>query len=267
MGSDPDGTITAYSWTFPGGSPSTSLLANPGNVIYSTPGSFTATFTVTDNAGLTDPNPPTRTITINPAPDFSISASPSSQSTIQGGNVAYTVSISPLNGFADVVNFSVSGLPSGASVSFAPSSVTGSGSSTLTVTTSAITPVGTYALTISGATATLNHSANVTLNVNSAGDFALSASPATLQVSRASSGSDTVTVSALQGFTGTVSFSLSGLPPRTSASWNPTTVSGASSSILTVQVNKHARTGTYNLTITGTSGNLVHSIPLMLVVQ
>jgi hypothetical protein len=37
-------------------------LANPGNVIYSTPGSFTATFTVTDNAGLTDPNPPTRTI-------------------------------------------------------------------------------------------------------------------------------------------------------------------------------------------------------------
>lgn len=266
-GTDPDGTVTAYSWTFPGGSPSTSSLANPGNVIYSTPGSFTATFTVTDNAGLTDPNPPTRTITVNPAPDFSISTSPSSQSTIQGGNVAYTVSISPSNGFADVVNFSVSGLPSGASASFAPSSVTGSGSSTLTVTTSASTPVGTYALTISGATATLNHSVNVTLNVNSAADFALSASPATLQVSRSRSGSDTVTVSALQGFTGTVSFSLSGLPPRTSASWNPTTVSGAGSSILTIQVNKRARTGTYNLTITGTSGNLAHSIPLTLVVQ
>lgn len=65
-GTDPDGTITAYSWTFPGGSPSTSSLANPGNVIYSTQGSFTATLTVTDNAGLTDPNPPTRKITVNP---------------------------------------------------------------------------------------------------------------------------------------------------------------------------------------------------------
>lgn len=266
-GTDPDGTITAYSWTFPGGSPSTSSLANPGSVIYSTSGSYTATLTVTDNAGLTDPNPPTRTITVNPAPDFSISASPSSQSTIQGGSVAYTVSISPLNGFTDTVNFSVSGLPSGASASFAPSSVPGSGSSTMTVTTSASTPVGTYALTISGATATLNHSVNVTLNVDSAGDFALSASPTTLQISRGASGSDTVTVSGLQGFTGVVSLSLSGLPARTSASWNPSTVVGSGSSVLTIRTNKPARSGTYNLTITGTSGSLVHSIPLTLVVQ
>jgi hypothetical protein len=52
-GSDSDGTISAYSWTFPGGSPSTSALANPGNIIYSTPGTYAATLTVTDNAGLT----------------------------------------------------------------------------------------------------------------------------------------------------------------------------------------------------------------------
>jgi hypothetical protein len=65
-GTDPDGTISAYSWSFPGGSPSSSALANPGNVIYSTPGSYVTTFTVTDNAGLTDPNPPRRTITVNP---------------------------------------------------------------------------------------------------------------------------------------------------------------------------------------------------------
>jgi Domain of unknown function (DUF1929)/PKD domain len=265
--SDPDGTISAYSWTFPGGSPSTSSLQIPGNVSYSSAGSFTATLTVTDNAGLTDPNPPTRTITVNPAPDFSISASPSSQSTAQGGNPAYTVTIGALNGFTDTVNFSVSGLPSGASASFVPASVTGSGSSTLTVTTSASTPVGSYALSITGATATLSHSVSVTLSVNSAGDFALSASPTTLQISRGGSGSDSVAVSALQGFTGTVSLSLSGLPGRTSASWNPSTVAGSGSSVLIIRVNKRARSGTYNLTITGKSGNLVHSVSLTLVVQ
>lgn len=265
--SDPDGTISAYSWTFPGGSPSTSSLQIPGNVSYSSAGSFTATLTVTDNAGLTDPTPPTRTITVNPAPDFSISASPSSQSTAQGGNAPYTVSIGALNGFTDTVNFSVSGLPSGASASFVPASVAGSGSSTLTVTTSASTPVGSYTLNIMGATAKLSHSVSVTLNVNSAGDFALSASPTTLQISRGGTGSDTVTVSALQGFSGTVSLSLGGLPGRTSASWNPSTVAGSGSSVLTIRVNKPARSGTYNLTITGTSGNLVHSIPLTLVVQ
>jgi hypothetical protein len=66
-GSDPDGTISAYSWTFPGGTPSTSTLATPGNVVYSSAGTYTATLTVTDNAGLTDPSPPTRTITVNPS--------------------------------------------------------------------------------------------------------------------------------------------------------------------------------------------------------
>ena len=266
-GSDPDGTISAYSWTFPGGSPSTSSLAMPGNVTYNSAGSFTATLTVTDNANLTDPHPPTRTITVNPAPDFSISASPSSQSAAQGGNAGYTVSVGSLNGFSDTVNFSISGLPSGASASFVPASVTGSGSSTLTVTTSSTTPVGSYPLSVTGATATLSHSVNLTLSVTSTGDFTLSASPTTLQVSRGGSISDTVTVSAVSGFTGTVSLSVSGLPGRTSASWNPSTLTGSGSSVLRIQVNRRARTGTYNLTITGTYGNLVHSIPLTLVVQ
>jgi VCBS repeat-containing protein len=186
---------------------------------------------------------------------------------VQGVNVPYTVSVTPSNGFSDTVNFSLSGLPSGASFSFAPASVAGSGSSTLTVTTSASTPVGSYTLNITGATATLTHSVSVTLNVNSAGDFALSASPTTLQIPRGQGGTDTITVSSLQGFMGTVSLSVNGVPARVSASWNPSTVSGSGSSVLTIRVNKPARSGTYNLMITGTSGNLVHSIPLTLIVQ
>src|SRR6195256_2742873 len=105
-GSDPDGTVTAYSWTFPGGSPATSSLATPSNVIYGTPGTFTATLTVTDNAGLTDPNPPSRKITVTPAPDFGMSAAPSSQSVVPGNGTNYTVTITPSNGFSDTVSFS-----------------------------------------------------------------------------------------------------------------------------------------------------------------
>jgi hypothetical protein len=266
-GNDPDGSISSYSWTFPGGNPSTGSVASPGNVTYASAGTFTATLTVTDNANLSDPNPPTRTITVNPAPDFSISASPSSQSTPPAGSASYTVLVGALNGFTDTVNFSVSGVPAGTSASFVPTSVTGSGSSTLTVTTSASTAPGSYALSILGTTATLSHSVNVTLVVNSAGDFAVSASPTSLQVARGGTGSDTVTVAATQGFTGTVSLSVSGVPGRVSVSWNPATVSGSGSAVLTIRANKPARSGTYTLTITGTSGNLVHSIPLRLVVQ
>jgi hypothetical protein len=264
-GSDPDGTISAYSWTFPGGNPSTSALASPGNVTYPAQGTYTATLTVTDNANLTDPNPPTRKITVT---DFSITPSPSTQSIVQGGKVPYTVSVSALNGFADTVNLSVSGLPSAATAAFVPTSIAGSGSSTLTVTTAANTPVGTYTLTITGKTASLTHSANVTLVVTAAGDFALSASAATLTISRGGSGQDTITVSALQGFTGAVSLSMGGMPLHVSASLSPTTVSGAGSSTLTIKVNKQARTGSYpNIAITGKSGNLSHTTSLTLNVQ
>jgi len=44
---DPDGTITAYSWSF-GRQSEYSSLATPGNVIYKLGGTFAATLTVTD---------------------------------------------------------------------------------------------------------------------------------------------------------------------------------------------------------------------------
>src|ERR1700730_1240571 len=65
-GNDPDGTIAGYSWSFPGGSLGSSNLANPGSVIYNTAATSITSFTVTDSVGLTDPRPPTRTITVLP---------------------------------------------------------------------------------------------------------------------------------------------------------------------------------------------------------
>lgn len=101
-------------------------------------------------------------------PDFSVSATPSSQTVTQGGGTNYTATVSAINGFSGTVTWSVSGLPSGASGNFNPTTINGSGSSTLTVTTSGSTPAGTYPLTITGTSGSLQHSANVTLIVNSA---------------------------------------------------------------------------------------------------
>src|SRR5439155_1568856 len=164
-GNDPDGTISAYSWSFPGGNPSSSNLANPGSVTYATPRTYLTTFTVTDNAGLTDPNPPTRTITLQP--DFSLSASPSSQTVAhgRGSSANYTLTITAGPGFNGTVSFSVSALPRRANTSFSPSSITTSGSSTLTVSTMRKTPTGTFTLTISATSGGLKHTWQVTLTV------------------------------------------------------------------------------------------------------
>jgi hypothetical protein len=266
-GTDPDGTVTAYSWTLPGGNPNTSSLATPGNVIYNTPGTYAATLTVTDNAGLTDPHPPSRNVTVNPAPDFSVSLTPSSQSVVQGNDANYTVTITPANGFSDTVSFSVSGLPSGASASFAPSTVSGQGSSTLNVATTSSTATGSYTLTITASSPSLSHSVTAGLRVNSPQDFVLSASPSSLTIVRGNSGNYTVSISALQGFTGSVGLNVAGVPGRVTASFNPATVSGSGSSVLKMQASRRSRAGTYKLTITGTSGSLAHSTTVTLVLK
>jgi hypothetical protein len=154
-GSDPDGTVASFSWAFPGGNPSSSSLANPGSVTYTAPGTYVATLTVTDNSGLTDPRPPTRTITV---PDYSVTASPGSQSIAPGSGTTYTATVNSGGGFTSNVALSVSGLPAGATASFNPTSLPGSGSSTLTVSTTGATPPGDYSLRILGTSATLTHS-------------------------------------------------------------------------------------------------------------
>src|SRR5262252_994169 len=100
-------------------------------------------------------------------PDFTISATPSSQTVTAGSGTSYTTTVSAVNGFTGTVNLSVSGLPSGATSSFNPASVAGSGNSTLSVSTSSTTPAGTYTLTITGTSGSLTHSTTVALVVNS----------------------------------------------------------------------------------------------------
>src|SRR6516225_7027704 len=141
--------------------------------------------------------------------DFSIAASPASQTVTAGNGTSYTATITGSGGFNSAVSFTTSGLPSGASASFNPTSVTGSGSSTMSVTTSASTPAGTFTVTITGTSGSLSHSTTVTLVVNAAPnpDFNISDSPTSITVRRGSNGTSTITVGALNGFTGAVSLS------------------------------------------------------------
>jgi len=45
------GAITSYSWSFPGGSPASSNVANPGNITYAVPGTYTIQLNVTSPCG------------------------------------------------------------------------------------------------------------------------------------------------------------------------------------------------------------------------
>ena len=162
-GSDPDGNISVYSWSFPGGNPNSSSVAVPGSVTYSSPGTFVASFAVTDNGGLASPSA-TRTVTVLNG-DFSISATPASRTIAKAGSTSYTVTITPGTGFSGTVNLSASGLPKFAQSKFSSSSIINGGTSTLSVSSNRNVSSGTYTLTITATGGGRTHTATVTVIV------------------------------------------------------------------------------------------------------
>ncbi len=200
---------------------------------------------------------------------FSVSVSPNSETVVEGNAATYTGSVGALNGFSGVVTLSASGLPAGAVANFSPATVTGSGTTTLTVTTSGTTPVGTSTLTITGTSGSLTQTANVSLTVTAVPpppNFSLSVTPGTETVVEGNAATYTGSVGALNGFSGVVTLSASGLPAGAVANFSPATVTGSGTTTLTVTTSGTTPVGTSTLTITGTSGSLTQTANVSLTV-
>jgi hypothetical protein len=94
--------------------------------------------------------------------------------------------------------------------------------------------------------------------------FSLSASAPSLSVAQGASATDTISVAAQPGFTGSVTLAASGLPSGVTATFgtNPTT----GTSVLTLAASATATVGTSTVTVTGTSGVLTASTNVSLTV-
>ncbi|HEY1936690.1 MAG TPA: protease pro-enzyme activation domain-containing protein [Candidatus Angelobacter sp.] len=258
-----------------GSSPIT-ILTNNGAT---TPvGSYPLTITATD--GVLVHTAAVTLIVKSNAPDFTFSASPASQSVVQGSSVAYSAVITAVNNYTGTINFSVAGLPAGATLTPPPPAVINSGSSTITILTNngATTPVGVYPLTITATDGVLVHTAAVTLSVTGPADFTLSATPASQTVTAGVNAGYQINVGSVGGFNGLVSFSASIAstnpnPPVGAilpvASINPTSLTGSGVAALTVTTGTTTTADTYLVTVTGTAANgtLVHSTSVTLVVN
>jgi Galactose oxidase-like, Early set domain/Glyoxal oxidase N-terminus/PKD domain len=65
---DRDGTVSTYSWIFPGGTPAKSSVQSPSAVSFAEAGTHVVSMTALDDAGANDSSPPTRTIVVLPDP-------------------------------------------------------------------------------------------------------------------------------------------------------------------------------------------------------
>src|SRR5262249_45924249 len=131
-------------WDFSGAAPRTTV-PNPGEITFPTVGSFPITFTCTDAAGLVDPSPAVRIITVNSPPDSNIT-SPSADVTITAGqsvSFAGTCSDPDNNGpLTSLWNFGSSANPS-TSTQQNPGSVVFSTPGTFTVSFACTDALGT----------------------------------------------------------------------------------------------------------------------------
>ena len=152
--------------------PVASVSLSGGNAQYTTSSlsagthSLSAAFVSTNsNFNGSTSTPLTQAIT-----DFSISASPASDTIARGSSGTYTLTLSPIGGLAGNVSLNCNGAPGSTTCSISPSQVTLNGTSsaqaTVTVTVGRNASKGTHTLTLKGTSGSVTHSTTVSLTIN-----------------------------------------------------------------------------------------------------
>lgn len=180
-----------------------------------------------------------------------------------------TSSLNPSN-VGDVVTFTTTVAPTGAtgSVQFFDG-LTSLGIATLSggtasLPTSALT-AGSHSITAAysgDGTYSSSTSAVLTQTVNdntppATGSFTLTASSSSVTVARNGSTQFTITVTPANGFASDVSLSASGVPPQSSITFSPATVTGGNGpSAATISIGRNTPRKAYTMTIIGTGGGV-----------
>jgi len=184
--------------------------------------------------------------------DFSTSAS--SPAPVNAGTSAIsTITITPTNHFNGIVSLT-DNVPSGLSCgTISPTSITGSGTATVSCNS---TVSGNYTLTVTGTNGGLSHSATIIISVQ---DYTVTANLANVEINAGSTGSAIITITPLNHFSGTVSFSPTSTTGLTLAI-SPSSISGGSgTATLTFSSNT---AGNYTVTLNSSNGTLTRSIIL-----
>src|SRR5439155_230554 len=185
-------------------------------------------------------------------PDFGISATPASVSFGTGQSASSTISLSSTGGFASTVNLTAVSVPTGVTTSCVPSNLTGSETSTCTLTAN---KAGTYVVTISGTSGSLVRSTTIDVLVL-VPDFSLTANPNSVSFVVNDSATATISLHSIGGFSGNVDLTTASSPDGPSISCTRTSLTGSQTSTCALG---SSTAGSYVVTFTGTSGNLVHT--------
>jgi hypothetical protein len=208
-------------------------------------------------------------VTAAPPADFTLAVNPTTVSVTAGGASGSTaVSVNGINGFSAGVGIAVSGLPAGVTVNPATPTVTPGTPQTLTLTAAASAVASTSTITVSGTSGALVHTATFTLKIAAApADFTLAINPTSLTLTSGALGQGTaVTATVVNGFSGTVSVTVSGLPTGVTVAPTTLTLTPGTPQTVTFTAAANAAAGMSSVSVTGVSGALTHTATLTLTV-
>ena len=201
-------------------------------------------------------------ITITPAADFTLSATPMSQNVKPGESATYTIHVAPSAGISTSVALSTQNLPSGVTASFNPATVTGAGSSTLTISTDASANVADSSFLVVGTDTSGSYSVPADVVIAPA-DFSIVPSATPIEIQAGGSYPTNVNVQGLfGGMPGNVMLSASGLPSGAAVSFAPPTVSGVGLASMTISTDSSTPPGNYTLTVQGSDASGTNSAHL-----
>jgi len=169
----------------------------------------------------------------------------------QGTTTTAYASVYPQYGFTGQVTFSVSNLPTGVTASFSPNPTTQT--SNLTLIASSTAPLGQYNALITATSGNRKVSAYFPISIYTP-TFTLNG-PYGVTVSQGTVSTTQATIYPQYGFNSNITFTVSGLPKGLTSSFSPNPISTTQTTFLTLRASSTAAIGTYNLTVTGTSGN------------
>jgi hypothetical protein len=172
-------------------------------------------------------------------------------------------------GGGSAATVSVSGLPSGVTISPATLSATPGVALPLTMTASSSTPTTTATITFTASVGGKTASAQASLSVTGAppADFSLSVMPASVTLTaNGTAATVSVLATAQNGFSSSVQVAISGLPAGVTAQPSSLTLTPGTASTLTLTAPSGTAAGSSTATLTGTSGTLTHSASLPITV-
>lgn len=255
----PAGVTVTMNWPSLAPGASVTLTTSAGATVK--PGTYPITITGTSGTATSST---TIALTI-PQPSFSLSATASGLTLDvgqDGWNLPIDISVVNPVALAAKVSLAVSGLPAGVTSSFAVVNATTEG---LMFKVASTTAPGAYPVMVTGTSGEATNSTTIELTIsNPTFSLSSSASALTLVVGGASTTS-TITVNDQNGFTGSVAFSISGVPSGVTPSFSA--ASSTSKTTLTLKPATTAVPGTYTLTVTGSATGLTSSTAIVLAVS